>query len=93
MSTEVKKDFRFDYKKNKSKAINVEMLDKLMEDCISAGTSRWASIVMAVKIVLFFCYLWARKSLIDEQFMIEKQEYEQGRTNQNENDIGNDNLD
>lgn len=88
-----KKDFRFNHKKYKSKAINVSMLDKLMEDCISAGTSRWASIVMGCKIILFFCYLWARKSLIDTEFMIAKQEYEQDSTNNNEDDIGGDDLD
>lgn len=86
-------DFRFDYKKYKSKSINVSMLDKLMDDCINAGTSRWASIVMACKITLFFAYLWARKTLIDQQMMIEKQDYEQGRVNQNETDIGADDLD
>lgn len=91
--TPVKNDFRFDYKKYKTKAIDVSMLDKLMEDCISAGTSRWASIVMGIKIVLFFAYLWARKTLIDQQMMIEKQNYEMDRVNQNETDIGNDDLD
>jgi len=85
--------FNFDYKKHKSKKINTEMLDKLMDDIISAGTSQWASIVAGIKIVVFFAYLWARKRIIDEEFLIAKQDYEQSRGNSNSNDINSDDLD
>lgn len=86
-------DFRFDHRKNKTKAINVKMLDALMEDCIAAGTSKWASIVMACKIVLFACYIFARRSLLKEEFMVAQQEYQQGSVNENQEDIDDDELD
>lgn len=86
-------EFRFDHRKYKSKAIKLSMLDALMESIISAGTSQWASIVAGIKILIFGVYLWARKQLIDEEFKIAKQEYEQGRANDNADDILNDDMD
>lgn len=93
MKQTTKKDFRFDHKKYKSKSVNVGMIDSLMNDFISVGTSKIAAIFIGLKICLFFFYLWARKSLIDTEFMIAKQEYEQGRTNSNEDSISQDELD
>jgi len=86
-------DLRFDHKKYKSKAIDYQMLDDLMKDCIAAGTSRWASIVMGLKIIVFGVYLIARKILIDQEFEIAKQEYQQDQINTNRDDINQDELD
>jgi len=86
--------FVFNYSKYKTKKIDLKMLDDLMETVIAPGTSKFATIVAAIKILLFFAYLWARKRLIDEQFLIEQQQnYEQGRVNENDDVLDNDDLD
>ena len=88
-----KTKFTFNYSKYKSRKIDLKMIDDMMTIVISSGTSRFATIVAGVKIILFFAYLRARKSLIDEQFLIEKQDYEQNRSNETGDIINNDNLD
>ena len=90
---ETKKEFTFDYSKYKSKKVDLKMIDDLMETTIASGTSRFASIVSGIKILLFFAYLWARKRLIEEEFLIQRQNYEQGRVNENDDVLDNDDLD
>ena len=90
---EDKKDFRFNHRKYKSKKISLKLLDDTIDVVIGSGTSTLATIIAAIKVIIFFAYLWARKRIIDEQFLIEKQEYETGRINNNQDDINNDDLD
>ena len=88
-----KKEFQFNYSKYKTKKIDIKMLDNLMGSIVDAGTSKIAMIFAGIKIFLFFAYLAARKSLINEQFQIEKQEYEQNRGSQNDDILDGDDLD
>lgn len=90
---DTKKDFRFNHRKYKSKKVSLKMIDDLMDIVISSGTSKVQTIIAAIKIVIFFAYLWVRKMLIDEQFKIEKQEYEQGRVGTNIDDLSSDDMD
>lgn len=87
------KVFVFNYQKYKSKKISIVKLDNLMDQVINAGTSRWASIVAGIKVILFFAYLWARRSMIDEEFQIAKQNYERNRAVENSDIIFEDDLD
>ena len=85
--------FRFDYKKYKTKSINVDTLDKIFEVVISPSVSMLDKIFKGIQLALVTWYLLARKSLIEQQLEIEKQEYETGRTNTNIDDINRDDLD
>lgn len=93
MNQETKKEFTFNYSKYKSKKVNLKMVDDLMETTIASGTSKFAAIVAGVKILLFFAYLWARKRLIEEEFLIQKQNYEQNQVNETDDILDNDDLD
>lgn len=92
MATE-KEEFRFDHRQWKSKKVDIDKLDAVMDVVLDSGTSTWGSIVAGIKVLIFFAYLWARKRLIDEEFMIRKQQYEQGRVNDNRDDLSQDDLD
>lgn len=85
--------FQFDHRKYKSRKIDLETLDKLFDQVVNSGTNRFAALVAGLKIAIFFAYLWARKRIIDEEFLIAKQEYEQNRTNTNSGTISDDDLD
>ncbi len=69
-------EFKWDYKAHKSKHINVDLLDAIMEEVATSKTT-WGKVIAGIKIFIFFAYLWARKRLIDEKFMMEKQDFEQ----------------
>lgn len=86
-------DFRFDYKKHRSKNIDPKMLDDLMEIVLISGTSYIASIIAGTKVIIFFVYVIARKKIIDNLLLIKKQEYEQKRVQSNTSDIGEDEFD
>ena len=90
---ETKKEFTFDYSKYRSKKIDLDQLDRVMEVVISSGTSTFKTIVAATKVVIYFCYLWARKRLIDEQMEIARQNYEQNRVNETDDVLQSDDLD
>ena len=89
----MKKEFAFDYSKYKKKKINIKMLDDLRETTIASGTSKFAKIMAMVKIIIFFAYLWGRKRLIDEEFTLQRQAYEQRRINENGEVLAGDDLD
>lgn len=87
------KTFRFDYKKYKTKSISIDTLDKIFEVVITPSTGTVDKIFKGIQLALVTWYLLARKSLIEQQLEIEKQEYETGRTNTNIDDINRDDLD
>lgn len=87
------KDFRFDYKKYKTKSISIDTLDKIFEVVVTPSTTMVDKIFKGIQLALVTWYLLARKSLIEQQLEIEKQEYETGRTNTNIDDINKDDLD
>lgn len=93
MSTTSTPAFVWDYKKYQTKLVDLASLDKLMGIILDSSTSWFKTILACIQILAFFAYLWARKQIIDEAMMLAKQEYEQGRTNSNRNDLNRDNLD
>lgn len=88
-----KKVFIFNYKKHKNNNLKVEDLDNAFASIFTPTTSRTAAIISAIKIIIFFAYLAARKHLIEEQEKIERQEYEIERQKEISDVLNNDNLD
>lgn len=86
-------DFRFDYKKYETKTLTVEKLDQIFDNFNSPSTSLFSQIIIIVKLAAFSLYLWTRRSLIHEQELIQKQEYEVSRSGSQRGDIEEDNLD
>lgn len=93
MNTEKKQDFRFDYKKYESKQLTVQKLDQYFEAMLAPAASSFGQIMALVKMGVFALYLWSRMKLINEQELIQKQEYERERTQGQRGDIEEDDLD
>lgn len=90
---DIKKEFRFDYKKYESKKISLEKIDQTFEVIVAPATSNFQIIAKGIQLLLAAAYIFIRKSLINEKLEIAKQEYESGRSNSNADDIAKDDLD
>lgn len=93
MNNPEKNEFRFDYKRFEPKVITVEKLDQAFESFLAPTTTLWAQIILLVKIVMFSLYLWTRRGLVNNEMLIEKQEYERQRNQSQRTDIEEDDLD
>lgn len=96
MATEKPKEpveFRFDYSKFDSKQLTVEKLDKAFESFMAPATSTVGQVVLIIKLVAFSLYAWTRRGLVNDQMLIEKQEYERKRTESQLGDLAEDDLD
>ena len=82
----------FDFKLYRSR-ITVEKLDELVEWITDSKAGKILSIVALVKLVAVFIYLFIRKRIIDDEWMIFKQEYEQQQKNLNRTEIDEESLD
>jgi len=83
----------WDYKKNTTPLVSVADTDRLISVVLSAGTTWAQTIIAAVQLILFLAYVWLRKSLMDEQMMLARQDYEQARVNRNRDELARDDLD
>lgn len=88
-----KEEFIFDYTPYKKRAVNLDMLDGVMLNVIRAGESTFKLIIACIVMLAYGAYLAARKRLIEEEYALAKQEYEQARINDLEDQTDNDNLD
>lgn len=93
MATEKPADFRFDYKKRQSKHLTIEKLDAAFDSFAAPATNTLSQIMWAIRLTAFAAYCWTRWRLIDEEMLIEKQEYEMRRTQSNSGDLTQDDLD
>lgn len=92
MATE-KEEFRFDYKRFEPKGITVEKLDQAFESFMAPTVTLWSQIILLIKIVAFSLYLWTRRGLVNNEMLIEKQEYERKRNQSQRGDLEEDDLD
>jgi len=89
------KPFKFNYEQYRPKVVSVDMLDKLMRWVMreTTGITKLDAILGFFKLIAAFCYLWARKELVNFEFEIQKQKYEQKQTVDNQDEIDNEDLD
>lgn len=69
------KPFIFDYKKYDNNTLSIEQLDGIANIVLQSGAGKVNSIIAAVKLVLIFAWLIARKIMIDNKKEIEQQKF------------------
>jgi hypothetical protein len=95
-------NFRYNYIKYRSKSISLDRLDKMMDFVMSdplVDAKTTDKIIFYVKIaftilklVCVVGYVFSRRSLVEEQMQIEKQEYEQAQGHADQGAINDDDL-
>ena len=81
--------FTYDYTKAQTPGISVSQLDMLANSIFSASpVTGWPGMVWAgIKLVVAVAYVWARAKMIEQQMLLEKQQYEVAHTNANQSEI------
>ena len=77
----------YNYTKFKSSKISVETIDKLIDLAIVAPTSKFGAIFKMAQLLTVGVAIWARKNLIEEEILIERQEYQQRRSESNQSEV------
>jgi large-conductance mechanosensitive channel len=93
MSELPKKEFIFDYSKYKTKSISLAQLDQIFEIVVAPATSYIQMIAKAVQLVMIGIYIFVRGKLVDQEFKIQKQEYEQKQNNSSRTEIDSEDMD
>ena len=86
-------DFRFDYRKVKSRHMTLAQLDRAAEIALDTKPNWFSAILSGIKLLFFSVYIIARYFLVKENFEIEKQEYEQRRHETDKKDFSSDDKD
>jgi large-conductance mechanosensitive channel len=93
MSELPKKEFVFDYSKYKTKSISLAQLDKIFEIVVAPATSYIQMIAKAIQLILIGIYIFVRSKLVDQEYKIQKQEYEQRQNNNSRVEIDGEDMD
>lgn len=86
-------DPRFKYQDiTASSGLSVAQMDKLMGFVIDSGTGTWGAIIAGLKLLAIGAYVYARRSLIEDEAERLKQGYGQDQAHGNQDQVDGDNL-
>jgi hypothetical protein len=88
-----KKEFQFDYTKYKSKYVSLDQLDELYKAFLTPATGWVDTAVKGLQLIFVGIYIFVRSKIIDQEYMIQKQEYEQKQNNSSRTEIDNETMD
>lgn len=93
MSEAPKKEFVFDYSKYKTKSISVTQLDQMFDVLTAPATNYVTMAIKGIQLIFIGIYIFTRGKLIDQEFKLQKQEYEQKQNNSSRTEIDDENMD
>jgi hypothetical protein len=93
MTDKPKKEFVFDYSKYRTKSISITQLDQMFEVLTAPATNYVTMALKGVQLILIGIYIFARSKLIDQEFQVQKQEYEQKQNNSSRTEIDGEDMD
>lgn len=69
------------------KTLSVEQIDKLVELAVIAPKDKFDAVVKGIQLLVIGVACWAKKSLLEEEMLKEKQEYQQRNARRNQTEV------
>lgn len=89
----IKEEFRFQYSKYQTSKVSIEQVNEIRKVASEPATNIITQIFLMVRILVLVGCAWLRKGIMDEEMLVQKQEYEIRRGQQGSGSLEEDDLD